>query len=278
MAFDLYPAVNEDYEFPVPVREANALTPEFRSQVKPMTETQRNNLTGVELWQDRLIFNTTTVRINRYTGSGWADLSSEPPGVVKIYAGATAPSGHVLCQGQVVSRTGIYAALFAIIGTTYNTGGELSTEFRLPNLKSRVPVGVDAGDPDFNNLGEVGGAKTVALTTAQMPSHAHGGGTGGHTADHSHGGSTAGEGGHVHTGSSSTVDGAGGTSCLRAYPDVNTGDGTVNATKSGSGNHGHAFGTGGASNDHAHGIGAEGGNAAHQNMQPYIAMNYIITL
>jgi microcystin-dependent protein len=278
MAFDLYPAVNEDYEFPEAVREANALTPEFRSQVVPMTETQRNNLTGDQLWQDRLIFNTTEGRINRYNGSDWAGLSSEPPGVVKAYAGATAPSGHVLCQGQVVVRTGIYAALFAIIGTTYNTGGELSTEFRLPNLKSRIPVGVDAGDPDFNNLGETGGAKTVALTTAQMPSHAHGGGTGGQSADHSHSGSTAGEGGHMHTGESGTVDGAGGTSVLRAWPDANLDEGAANAVKAGTGNHGHAFGTGGASVDHSHGIGAEGSGAAHTNMQPYIAMNYIITL
>lgn len=270
MAFDLYPAVNEDYEFPQSVREANALTPEFRSQVKPMTETQRNNLSGDELWTDRLVFNTTAVRINRWNGSAWVDLSSEPPAVVKVYAGATAPSGHVICNGDVVPRTGIYAALFAVIGTTYNTGGELSTEFRLPNLKSRVPVGVDAGDPSFNNLGETGGEKTHAVTVTEMPSHNHGGATGDDSPDHAH--DSAADGGHQHNtflGDAAYTNSGG--SLTKSYSAGPPGDATY-----GAGAHDHAIG--GASVRHQHSVGAQGGGTAMSLMQPYIAMNYIITL
>lgn len=283
MPYDRYPAVDEDYLFPPEVREANGLAPEFRNQVAPLTQTQRNNLTGDELWNGRLILNTTTNRIDRYdTSAGeWIPMTSEPAGVIKLYGGATAPEFHVLADGAVYARTGIYAALFAKYGTTYNVGGELSTEFRVPNLKGKVPVGVDAGQAEFNGLGEQGGEKTHTLSVGEMPSHNHGGATGGHTADHAHSGSTAGEGGHLHNGSSNIGDGGeGGTAFLRPYPDVNTGSAgpvTINRND-GSGNHGHAFSTGGASSDHAHGVGAQGGGAAANNLQPYIALHYIITL
>jgi microcystin-dependent protein len=62
--------------------------------------------------------------------------------------------------------------LFAAIGTTYGAG-DGSTTFNLPNLKGRVAVGRDAAQTEFDALGETGGAKTHTLTTAEMPSHTH---------------------------------------------------------------------------------------------------------
>ena len=79
MAYDLYPAVDEDYNFPPEVRQAIATAPETRNTVIPMTTTQRNNLTGTDLWDGRLIFNTDTDRINRYDvgTASWGVIADE---------------------------------------------------------------------------------------------------------------------------------------------------------------------------------------------------------
>jgi hypothetical protein len=66
MAYDYYPAVDENLLFSPAVRAANAKSSDFRNQVLPMTTVQRNNLVGVDLWDGRLIVNTDTDRINRY--------------------------------------------------------------------------------------------------------------------------------------------------------------------------------------------------------------------
>ena len=99
-------------------------------------------------------------------------------GVVQLYAGSTAPSGWLICNGQAVSRT-TYAALFAVIGTTYGAG-DGSTTFNVPNLVNKTVRG-------SNSLGKTGGADTVTLSTANLPAHTHGAGSlsaksaGGHT-------------------------------------------------------------------------------------------------
>lgn len=66
MAYELFPAVDEDYNFPPEVRAALAASVELRNTVLPLTQTQRNNLTGTDLWDGRLVLNTTTDRLNRY--------------------------------------------------------------------------------------------------------------------------------------------------------------------------------------------------------------------
>lgn len=63
------------------------------------------------------------------------------PGTIMPFAGDVAPSGCLFCYGQAVSRT-TYAALFAVIGTTYGAG-DGSTTFALPDLRGRVPGGKD---------------------------------------------------------------------------------------------------------------------------------------
>jgi len=98
--------------------------------------------------------------------------SSIPTGVISPYAGSSAPSGWLLCDGSTVSQT-TYATLYALVTTVYNTGGESAGTFRLPNLKGRVPVGRDSADVSFDTLGEQGGAKTHQLTINEMPNHGH---------------------------------------------------------------------------------------------------------
>ena len=97
--------------------------------------------------------------------------SLAPTGSILDFAGSSAPPGWLLCQGQAVSRS-TYAALFAVIGTTYGTGNG-STTFNLPDYRGRVSAGWDTSDSDFNVMGKKDGAKTHTLTTAQMPSHRH---------------------------------------------------------------------------------------------------------
>lgn len=83
-------------------------------------------------------------------------------GAVQMFAGSTAPSGWLLCDGSAVSRS-TYSALFAVIGTTYGTG-DGSTTFNLPNLQGRVPVGASSS----YNLGDTGGS-----ADAIIPNHRH---------------------------------------------------------------------------------------------------------
>ena len=101
--------------------------------------------------------------------------AATPSGVVSAFAGSSAPSGWLLCDGSTVSRT-TYSDLFAVIGTTYGSG-DGSTTFTLPSLKGRMPVGLDSGQTEFDALAETGGAKTVTLATTEIPSHSPTSGT-----------------------------------------------------------------------------------------------------
>ena len=91
-----------------------------------------------------------------------------PTGMVVPYAGAVAPDGWLLCQGQAVSRT-TYAQLFSVIGTTYGSG-DGSTTFNLPDMRGRVAVGSDANWGCAAKRGET--AHTQLLT--EMAEHYHG--------------------------------------------------------------------------------------------------------
>jgi microcystin-dependent protein len=280
VAYDLYPAVDEDLKFAPEVRAANASTPEFRSQVVPMTQTARNNLTGDELWDNRLIFNTTTDRIDRYDegSTTWLQVTSEPAGIIKEYGGDTAPAYHVMADGGLVSRTGIYANLFSVFGTKYNigSGGEDGTNFRLPNRKGKTAVGLDVSQTEFNALGKTGGEKTHTLTVAELAAHDHGNETGGQSAQHQHGGTTGGNNqDHSHnTRLKDTAYTQSGGSLTKSYEATTPGDPTYGASNA----HDHNFATGNANTDHSHDIPAQGGGTAHNNLQPFITMNFIITL
>lgn len=113
------------------------------------------------------------------------------PGMVVGYAGiitsATGgpsasgpPRGCLWLYGQVVAQAS-YPGLYAVVGTTYNTGGEAATDFRLPDFRGRIPVGLDnMGGSDAgrlssaNTLGTTGGAESHTIGTGNLPSHTHG--------------------------------------------------------------------------------------------------------
>lgn len=112
-----------------------------------------------------------------------AGAAAWSPGDLKPTARASAPAGWLLCDGSTVSRT-TYAALFSAIGTTYNTGGEAGTDFRLPNGVGRSLIGAGtgtAGDATAHARGAYGGTETQDLTIANLPAHDHGAATGSQT-------------------------------------------------------------------------------------------------
>ena len=104
--------------------------------------------------------------------------SMVPSGVVSSFAGSSAPTGWLMCDGSTVSRT-TYSDLFSVIGTTYGSG-DGSTTFALPDLRGRFVAGVDnmggtdAGRINWSNtLGTSGGSQTHTLSSTNLPPHNH---------------------------------------------------------------------------------------------------------
>jgi len=92
-------------------------------------------------------------------------------GEVKAFAGNFAPTNWLRCDGQLLPIAS-YLDLYQVIGTTY--GGDGVSTFALPDLRGRVPVGIGQGPGlTARSLGQSGGAESVALTSAQIPSHTH---------------------------------------------------------------------------------------------------------
>lgn len=83
--------------------------------------------------------NKTNRTLEEWMGSAWAELRLEQPGIIKPFAGTTAPRGHLMCDGAEVSRS-VYAELFAVVGETYGAGNGATT-FNLPDLRGRFPLG-----------------------------------------------------------------------------------------------------------------------------------------
>ena len=210
-----------------------------------------------------------------------------PSGVISQFAGSTAPSGYLLCDGSAVSRS-THSALFTAIGTTYGAGNG-STTFNIPNFQGRVPVGVGTA-PSGNgvalkSLATSGGDETVVLSSSQIPAHSH---------PNTLSSNTVAAAGHTHSHvspfglNSGSVIGLGpqnpamnnmgigtyqfGGSIQGNAPSINFGGGSIahevwSVTSSGN----SANTTVGISNANN-----TGGGSAHTNLQPYIVVNYII--
>ena len=192
-----------------------------------------------------------------------------PSGVVSQFAGSSAPPGYLICDGSAVSRS-TYASLFTAISTTYGVG-DGSTTFNLPNLKGRVPVGLDSTQTEFDALGESSGAKTHTLTSAEMPGHTH------TTPNHSHtySATTSSNGSHSHVLEDSYLQGVpvGGGSTVFAGNRQYSGWGDTRYVQA-AGAHTHTLS--GTTSNSSPTTNSTGGGGAHNNLQPYIVLNYII--
>jgi microcystin-dependent protein len=92
-------------------------------------------------------------------------------GEIRMFAGNFAPAGWMFCEGQLLSIAE-NDVLFSLIGTTY--GGDGQTTFALPNLSSRVPMHMGAGPAGASyTLGQQGGTETETLAVEQIPAHTH---------------------------------------------------------------------------------------------------------
>jgi len=163
---------------------------------------------------------------------------------IRLFAGNFAPRNWAFCAGQILAISQ-NTALFSLLGTTY--GGNGQTTFALPDLRGRVAVGTGQG-PGLPNisLGQVAGEVNHTLIATEMPQHNH-------LINASEGNGSA-----QNPGNGFLAAGVVPTQSNAAVSNYrNSSDGTVLANTA---------------------VSLTGGNQPHNNMQPYLGMNYIICL
>jgi len=118
-----------------------------------------------------------------FSGANLTGIEGIPTGTVVPWTAVSVATGFLECDGTAVSRT-TYAALFAIVSTTYGVGDGSST-FNLPDLQDNIAMGKSGskslastgGANTTTTTGNVGGSTANAtLSTSQLASHSHGGG------------------------------------------------------------------------------------------------------
>jgi len=220
-------------------------------------------------------FNYGMIPANSPKGTAFQSIQPAvlPAGIMQMFAGSTAPSGWLICDGSTVSRR-IYSDLFKVIGTTYGAG-DSNTTFTLPDMRGRFAMGAGTGTglnssgsgaisgsaQTARTVGQWLGEETHLLTTAELASHTHantvaGGNTGTMNSNTAHQhqnanvqGTSGGQYGIMDTGNA-------GSSGRPSVLSTNT-------------DHTHAF-TPTITNV------AEGGNSRHATIPPCVVVNYII--
>jgi len=169
-------------------------------------------------------------------------------GEIRIFPGNYAPENWLFCQGQLLPISE-YEVLYSLLGTTY--GGDGQTSFALPDLRSRVVVGLGPlpGGATYQ-MGQLLGTETSTLSPAQVPAH-----------------------GHTFTGTVGVVV-AGGTPQANPTGNYFGGRGATAYTA--------ALGPAPSTLPSGAVVGVSspspGGSQAHANVQPVLATNYIISL
>ena len=139
--------------------------------------------TGTSQNTDEVLINRTegTTGLFRTTVQNILSTVPTPPvGSVIAFAGANAPTGWLLCDGQEVNRS-TYATLYGIIGLQYGTPSSTAV-FKLPDLRGRQVTGKDnmggtsanvVADTVADALGGFGGSEEKTIAKEQLPDHEH---------------------------------------------------------------------------------------------------------
>lgn len=160
-------------------------------------------------------------------------------GEIRLFGFNFAPTGWAQCNGQLLAIAQ-NTALFSILGVTY--GGDGRTTFALPNLQGNAALGAGQGPGlSYRTLGESGGVEAVTLLNSEMPAHSH-----------------------------------------AAAASTNLGDQSSpanNVSATGAGGRGQNFYASGADSAmSSQAIGQVGGSQPHNNLPPYLALNFCICL
>ena len=285
------------YLYPDPVLESTTLWTELQTNVSPDAQgvfsvvlgkntpinidASQENLWLKIVWggmaftpKQRLVavpyaFYAITAESAKSVVSGGA--GAVPVGTIVAFGGPAAPSGWLLCTGDAVSRS-TYVDLYNVIGTIYGVGDNLTT-FNLPDLRHRVPVGLDSSWVSFEALNKNGGEQWHSLTAAELVSHTHTQNIHGHSVSdptHAHAYTDP---GHTHG-----IDGNTNTLTAGTGYDVDRPSGTL-LTYTRSSYCGitiTAAGTGLTVVSNTAVNQSTGGSQPFSNLQPYITINYII--
>jgi len=178
-----------------------------------------------------------------FDGANLTGIEGIPTGTITPWSQSTAPTGFLECEGSAVSRT-TYAALFAVIGTTYGAG-DGSTTFNVPDLTDKVAVhksnnktfASSGGANTVTPTGNISGSTANAtLSESQLASHAH----------------------NIAAGNGSTDQPGVPFVGAQGYP-------VTRATQNSGGNGGHS-----------HNMSANFTGSANSVLQPYLTLIYII--
>lgn len=175
-------------------------------------------------------------------------------GEIRAFGSSAVPTGFLACDGASYLRTD-YPDLFTAIGTTW--GSADGTHFNVPDLRGKSILGSGTGAGlTVRSVGQTGGEETHVLITAELPSHSHGVTDPGHIHIDS---------GHTHSAPtvSGTAGAAGSPIGSNAFVNSsagNTGSGTANIQPH----------TTGITTNNA------GSDTAHNNMQPWACVGFII--
>lgn len=166
-------------------------------------------------------------------------MSTEPfIGEIKLFGGNFQINGHAFCAGQLLSISQ-YTALFSLIGTTY--GGDGVNTFGLPDLRGRIPINQGNGAGlSPRTIGEMSGSENVTLIATELPVHTH----------------------NMNCNNATANSGNPAGNFPASQPQLTTY--TATGTP--------------ASTMKANMVGIAGGNQPHPNLQPYLAINYLIAL
>ena len=165
-------------------------------------------------------------------------MSQPYVGEIRMFGGNFNPNGWMLCQGQLLPISE-FETLFNLIGTTY--GGDGQSTFALPDLQGRLPIhqGTNPKGGSTYVLAQNGGVEQVTLTVQQIPSHSH-----------------------PFLATTDIANQGSPNNTLCAQPSVSK----------------LYFAAAGSAVMAANAVGPAGGSQPHDNFQPYLCINFIISL